>query len=414
MLRAERKSGDWLRRRQFERLNELLRHAFEHVPAYRELWRAHGVGPRDVERLEDVQQLPIVDKDTMRDIGPEQFIDRRRRDDGRLLPRTTSGSSGKPFEFLVDRPYNEWRKAQRLRPYVTNGLKPWHRVLALTWNESQRPLLTRRLGLYAERRVSAARPADELLRTFLDMQPDVITGYPSALGSLAAEYLQAKAAARRPLLVFSDSETLKGGVRARVREAFGVDPIDIYGTMETDNIAFECTAHVGLHVALDSAIVEIVANGSTAPPGSQGEVVATVLQNFAMPFIRYNLHDLGAYAVSPCQCGRTLPRLQSVDGRSDDYVSLPRGRRCSALMLLAQFDALSAWIREYRIVQNAVNDFTLYLRPAGTLSVAVERRIREIVEAISPGARMSLIECREGVPREASGKLRAFVPLASE
>jgi phenylacetate-CoA ligase len=415
MLASERMQRQRIETAQVRQLRRLVEHAFERVPGYRSLWQAHGVAPKDVQSLSDLERLPIIDKSYMLDIGSKQFVDRRDADMRGLLPRYTSGSSGVPFEFFIDRKYNQWRKAQRLRPYVSNGLKPWHRVLAVSAGEGDAPRLPAKLGIFAERRVSAARPAAELLRTLNALRPDAIIGYPSALRLLAAESLASGGVARRPALVFTDSEVLTPRTRTLLREAFGTEPIDVYGTFETDNIAFECRAHAGLHVAMESAILEIVGpEGRPVTGDVSGEVVVTVLRNTAMPFIRYNLHDVSAYRATACDCGRTLPMLGRVHGRRDDYISLQGGEQCPAMPLLLEFDSLTEWLREYRIVQRAIGDFELHVRSIDGLSESHRRLMGEIFDRHVPGARLSFVEHLGGVPREPSGKLRCFVSAVAD
>lgn len=413
MLRAERLSANVLQRTQQERLGRLLEHAYAHVPGYKDLWRRHGIAPRDVRDLRDLRHLPVVDKAYMREAGVERFVDQRFPGGRGLIARHTSGSSGTPFEFYVSPAHNKWRKAQRLRPYVSNGVLPWHRVLAVASTEQPRDLLTEKLGLFAERRISAARPAEALLAEVVRIRPHVLTGYPSALGPLADAYLATGQNYTRPTLVFTDSEMLTPGVRARLTQAFGTEPIDVYGSFETDNIAFQCALRRGLHVAMESCIIEIVDAGNAVEAGREGEIVVTVLGNTAMPFIRYNLHDVAAYEEASCPCGRTLPTLARIDGRRDDYIRLPGGARRPSMPFLFEFDALAQWLSEYRIVQRSVEEFDVELRPTGDLAAA-EIRVRAIFARHLPDAKLTFVERRGGIPREASGKRRCFVSAVTE
>jgi phenylacetate-CoA ligase len=413
MLRAERLPPPAIERMQAQHLRALVCHAGHRVPAYRDLWRAHGVDPRAIRGVADLAHLPVIDKDTIRDMGIDRFIDERIADRSVLLPRSTSGSNGKPFEFFVDRVYDKWRKAQRLRPYVTNGLRPWQRSLVLTYDERTRALAGK-LGAFRERRVYAARAPADIAQILGRMRPDALMGYPSSLGLLAAHCLETGGPPHRPRLVFSDSEVLTAATRARVRAAFGVDPIDVYGTFESDNTAFQCSARTGLHVAMESVIVEVVASGAAVPPGQTGEVVVTVLRNYAMPFIRYNLHDLGAYMTSPCICGRTLKMLARIEGRRDDYVRLADGRRCAANPLLVDIDAQTQWLQEYRVVQRGLGDFILYVSPTATFAADASRSLYNIVAKHVPGARTEVVVCPRGIPRDPSGKLRAFISEVRE
>ena len=75
------------------------------------------------------------------------------------------------------------------------------------------------------------------------------------------------------------------------------------------------THHNGYHVAIDSVIMEFLKDNKPVKPGGEGEIVVTVLNNFAMPFIRYNLHDMGSFSSKPCSCGRTFPLMTQIKGR---------------------------------------------------------------------------------------------------
>ena len=90
-------------------------------------------------------------------------------------------------------------------------------------------------------------------------------------------------------------------------------------------IAAECERHDGLHVTADNLYVELVANGQLCEPGERGEVLLTDLHNYGMPLIRYKVGDVGSWKGRDCACGRGLPLLNVVEGRTLDLISTPSG-----------------------------------------------------------------------------------------
>jgi hypothetical protein len=101
---------------------------------------------------------------------------------------------------------------------------------------------------------------------------------------------------------------------------------DYYGGEGMD-VAMQCGVGSAYHINAESVIVEVVdAAGRPVPAGQEGSIVLTNLHAYAMPFIRYVVGDVGALAAGQCACGRGLPLLDHVAGRSSDQLTLPSGR----------------------------------------------------------------------------------------
>jgi phenylacetate-CoA ligase len=84
----------------------------------------------------------------------------------------------------------------------------------------------------------------------------------------------------------------------------------------------ECEHQNGLHIWADHFIMEVIdpASGEVLPPGEKGELVFTTLTRDAMPLLRYRSRDISIVDESPCNCGRTHPRMMRIMGRSDDML----------------------------------------------------------------------------------------------
>ena len=114
-------------------------------------------------------------------------------------------------------------------------------------------------------------------------------------------------------------------MRETIEEAFQCPVFDHYGCKETTIKACECSRREGYHISVENGILETVKDGGQVV-GETGSILMTDFRNQAMPFIRYEVGDSGTISAEQCSCGRSLPLLESILGRSNDVVVLPRGR----------------------------------------------------------------------------------------
>ena len=406
-LSAEYARIDTLRAAQLDKLQRLVSEAYRHVEAYRCLMQRNGVRPEDIRSLDDIARLPVVRKQDLLAFSEQERTHQIRTARMTTERIATSGSSGSPFEFLVDDAGNDWRKAQYLRPYVTNGRRPWHRVLRLTAVSATASAQRVRLGIFGETRISCVAPLKHQLDQLRALRPVIVQGYPSALRGLAFEIERCGVDTSAVRLVFSDSELLTPDTRVLVERAFGAPLLDVFGSFETDNIAYQCIERRGYHCALDSAMIEICRDDEPVSAGD-GDLVVTVLNNLATPFIRYNLEDVVSLRSSSCPCGRVFPTLDVVAGRRDDLVAVEPGGWRSPLSFLWRFDSFSDHIREYQVRQTGIDRFVVKVVPQGELTESGRSAIRQAMLEDFPEARVT-VEAVDSLVRTDAGKLKAFV-----
>jgi len=335
-------------------------------------------------------------------------------------PCDTGGSGGEPLCFYLDRRRQAYDQAARIRTHRWFNVDIGDRELYL-WGspiELNRTDRVKRLrdALLNHRLLNAFNmsPAsmDQYLGIIKRYQPACLFGYPSSL-ALLAEHALAKG--RRITTdslraVFVTGEVCYPHYREAIASLYGVPVADCYGSRDAGFIAHECPAG-GMHLTAENVIVEIVKNGRPVAAGETGEIVVTHLDTYTMPFIRYCTGDVGRLKAERCACGRGLPLMDVVEGRTTDFLYLPDGSIKHALSIIYPLRALPD-VRQFRVTQH--EDYTV------TVDVVCDdRRARVTREAVLRGVRPVLdgqVEVRvaqvDQIPGSVSGKHRYVVSRA--
>lgn len=391
---------DALRALQERRLRTLIRRACADVPYYRELFARSGLRPDEIRTLDDLRKVPLLDKDTVR-AELEHGLRSWRAQRGALLRIATSGSTGEPFVLDVERDQLELRWASTMRALEWTGWR-WGDPQARLWHQTigmrRSQIVRERIDAWLLRR--SFIPAFELrpdnLGAFLAQlqrrQPVLLDGYAEVLNLLAyfaAEHPEI--AQLRPRAVMSSGQVLTAQVRAALEQQLGAEVYDKYGSREFSGIAYECGAHAGHHVMAESYIVELLKDGRPAQPGEIGEVVITDLSNHCLPLIRYRIGDL-AVAMDerePCPCGRGLPRIGRIEGRTSSIMLCADGTWLPGSFFAHFFKDYHRSIRHYRVLQREPGAFQLELVKGPEFSAAeLARMLRELRRHVDAGTRI--------------------------
>jgi phenylacetate-CoA ligase len=391
---------------QFARLRRLLDFAYAHVPYYRALLDERGLAPARIQSPADLEQLPLLTRDLIR----ARFEDLRAR---ASLPgvhaRSSGGSTGSPVTVLVDMGRMGMQEAARLRAHGWFGLQPgereivlWGSPIELTRQDRLRQLRdrwlnTRLLSAFDMGEAALAHHAAAIRRH----RPAKMYGYASALYLMARyferERLQPPAGLKA---VFTTAEPLFDFQRKAIQDSFACQVGVEYGCRDGGLVALECPEG-GLHIAAEGMYVEILEPDAEG----RGEIVLTNLDSHAFPIIRYRTGDIGSLDPTPCRCGRGLPKLKAVEGRRTDFLVTPSGRVLHALSAIYILREVSA-VREFRIVQDALDRLVIHLVPARPIGSAEESAIRAQFAAVfGPDMRVDVVQA-DALPRSASGKFR--------
>ena len=412
-LRALERSQWWrveeLERHRLARLKELLAYAGRHVPYYRSMFRDIGFDPAAMTSLAGLQRLPLLTKVLIR------ANDLRSEVAGPLKRYNTGGSSGEPLIFYMGRERighdvaAKWRATRWWRLDIGDPeIVVWGSPIELGSQDRVRLLRDRllRTRLLPAFEMSPAR-LDGFIRDIRAFRPRMIFGYPSALAHIARH---AAASGQRLddlgiRVAFVTSERLYDEQRAQISAAFGCAVANGYGGRDAGFIAHECP-YGGMHLSAEDIIVEIVdAEGRVLPAGESGEIVVTHMATREFPFVRYRTGDVGVLDDEECECGRCLPMLKELQGRTTDFVVAADGTVMHGLALVYIVRDL-AGVRQFKIVQES-------LELTRVLLVAEEGFAEESVAAIERGFKARLgqavrimVERVAEIPPEKSGKHR--------
>jgi phenylacetate-CoA ligase len=349
------------------KIKDIVTYAYEHTQYYRELLDKNNLTPKDINKISDLEKIPPLTKSDIQMHGDHMISDIYNKED--LIKDASGGSTGEPTIFYKDISYQQLRPADQLRHDRWCGWDLGDRF-ALIWgakrdlkaNQSFREFIISRyiariweLDAFEMNK----KKMDAYVKTLEKIQPKMILGYANALVAFS-EFLIKNYPDHliSPKGIISSAETLTESKRGIIEKAFSCKVLNRYGSREVGLIASECQQQSGLHINADNLHVEIVKNGKAVPVGESGDILVTDFSNKGMPLIRYNLGDVGRLSKDICSCGRTLPLMQSVEGRSGDFFVADDGSLVHGEYFTHLFYGIEEVIK-FQIIQESLIDIQL-------------------------------------------------------
>ncbi len=316
-----------LRQLQLTRLQAIVQRAYDHVTLFRQRMKQRGLTPADLQSLDDIVKLPFTEKNDLRETYPFGLFASPLTDVVRL--HASSGTTGKPIVVAYTKEdVQDWTTAM-LRSFAACGLHQGD----IIQNAYGYGLFTGGLGAHygAEALGATVIPisggnTDRQIMVLKDFGVTAICCTPSYFLHLVERAGELGVNLKDlPLRVgVFGAEPWTQGMRERIEAESGIKAYDIYGLSEIigPGVAMECPCQAGPHLFEDMFYPEIIntKTGEPCPDGVEGELVLTTLCKRAMPMIRYRTHDITALGADPCDCGRTLRRIQRIARRSDDML----------------------------------------------------------------------------------------------
>lgn len=393
--------------------------AFDHVPYYREKWRAIGITRNELLnlKLSDLPRFPMTPKaDLRRD--PHVFLNEVVSRKERLHRYYSSGSTGTPVTCLyTSQAHRRFFAAREVRSFGWAGASIlWPRStiggrMVVPRADGSPPYYRRN---WAERQVyfSAYHISPNHVRNYIEglnrYRPRVLTGYAYSHYLLARLMLdQNLRLDYTPDALILCAEKLTSVMKNVIRQAFQARAYEEYSSVEQCVLATECE-HGSLHVNSDFGIVEIVDERFLpVAPGKEGRVLCTGLLNDAQLLVRYEIGDLGMWSTEKCGCGRDqLPVLKQIVGRLEDAVVAPDGRE------MVRFHGLFInlpHVIEGQVIQEQLNRLLVKVVTTSGFGQEEERLIRRRLTVERMGDVSVQIERVRELERTEKGKFRAVI-----
>ncbi|MCP5042307.1 MAG: phenylacetate--CoA ligase family protein [bacterium] len=396
---------------QRDRLLRLVERAREHSPFYKDL-PAPSYAPDAREAIEEtLDRMPTLEKRTYRS-NTDAII--ARDIPSRMLRRgMTSGTTGTALRLYYTRETEaeEYASVWRLREQLGVGLYDPHftftgKIIVPVTQKTPPFWRTNRYSNQVLFSLYHMSPGN--LELYVDRlhETDAVyaNGYPSALHLVAREMLAKGTTLPRGQFraVFTSSESLLAFQREDIEEAFGAKVWDRYGSAEFA-VSMTACREENLHVDMEYGIVEVEVEEET-DQWVRGQLLVTGLANYATPFIRYRIGDVGTRLKGPCPCGRPGDVFLDVDGRVEDFIVTPSGSKIGRMDHI--FKSMEH-VEEAQILQSVPEEIEVVFVAGPGFSTSTEAKLRREIRSRLGNEITVRLESVSEIAREPNGKFRA-------
>lgn len=407
-------SAEELEQWRIKRMRDFLTRIGEHVPYYADLFGKHRFFPNELSRLGDIEALPLLTKADIRAAG-----DRMLAGNSSGVSRfNTGGSTGEPLIFYLGKErvsHDVAAKWRATRWWDVDIGDPetvvWGSPVELGAQDRLRSL---RDGLFRTELLPAFEMSEKKLNEYIaairQRCPKMLFGYPSAL-SYIAKHARDRNIRLDDLgvkVAFVTSERLYDDQRALISEVFACPVANGYGGRDAGFIAHECPAG-GMHITAEDIYVEVVdAAGKVLPHGEAGELVVTHMSTSDFPFVRYRTGDVGVLDDGLCPCGRGLPLLREIQGRTTDFIVAMDGTVMHGLALIYVLRDLPG-IESFKVIQESRELVRVLIVRDASYQQQAEQKIQDGFRERLGEDVVVAVEYVDRIPGETSGKFRYIV-----
>lgn len=414
-------SADRLQQMQQQQLLPLLNHAVQTVPYYQQ--RLSEIGYRPGQSWDENlwNNVPILKRAQIQEQHEQLHSQKPPQDHGEIHLMQSSGSTGRPVQVLgnaVTLFYldvttlrdHHWQQRDAMQKFVAirpdGGIKGQERVFHEQWGTPVNQAYLSGPSMIINSRVDVRQQ----LQWLQEYQPSYLLSLPSNLRELLRLCEQQGIELPELRQVRSFGETVPPELRETIRRVWGVGLSDMYSSQEVGYMALQCPEHEHYHVQAETMYVEVLdENDQACAPGEIGRVVVTPLHNFAMPLIRYEVGDY-AEVGEPCPCGRGLPVLKQIVGRTRNMVRTPEGKCYWPSFPVGGFLAV-ADIHQLQLRQTALDHIEVLLAMEGELNKEQMKLLEQKLQHSLNYPFNISFRCVDAIPVQANGKYEDFISL---
>jgi len=403
---------------QMQQLEKLLKHAYKNIPYYRGVFNKRGLKPKDIQGLDDLKKLPFLTKEIIQNHQSDLIA--RNYPKSKLQYATTGGSTGIPMGFYIEKNISSAReKAFMLTQWNRVGYKFGDKSVILRGDVIQyasKGKFWKISPANGNLILSSYHMTDENLPKYIkkirEFKPNFIQAYPSAI-TILARFMEGNNIQHFPNIkaILCGSENLYPWQRELLEEIFQCQVYSWYGHSERAALAGECEVSTYYHIFPEYGIVELIHKNKEQEINKNnevGEIVATGLNNFVFPFIRYRTMDLAVPETTKCKCGRNYPLLKRVEGRLQEFVVTKTGRLISMTAINMHSNVFNN-LKQFQFYQDKRGEATFNIVKKESYTNCDTRYIRKELQKKLGKDMKLIINPVDYIPQTKSGKFRFLI-----
>lgn len=408
---------------QLEKIKKLLVHAYNNTAFYRKRFDDAGFNPFNFRDLDEIRKIPPLTKSDLQTYLAALVA--RTFTQNEIHKDATGGSTGSHTAFYRDNASLEFKKAIE---YRCNKWAGWDigEKIAYYWPALQ-DFAKKRTRKTRIRNVTSSRALmlysgrldeptlEEHYRQLVRFRPSLMRAFPNPL-AIFAKYIKESNKEKIYIpTIISVGEPLLETQRELFSNVFGTKVLNCYVSRECGNMACECGERNNhLHVNAEMVHIEFADNPNKEIFAPR-TLLVTDLVNYGMPFIRYQIEDLGVSLEGECECDRKLPLMRMDAGRISDFLISPYDKsRVSGCSFLHHMIAEGPEVGQVQVLQDRIDHITLRILKSKNFSEDKLSHFDKVINSIFKGLMHYDVEYVDKISREKSGKYLFTKCLLSE
>ncbi len=406
---------------QFHHLNRLLVHAVQNNEYYRNTLTSIYSPQSTALNAETWQQLPILKRKDVQSAGSKLYSQNVPSNHGKINTISTSGSTGAAITIKKTELSNKVWLAQTLRDHIWHKRNLESRLAIIRIFEQdigKAPLGTKTKGwgpatniinhLGSSHLLDINTPINIQAEWLLKLNPEYILTYPNNIKALIDYFIQHNLSLPALKEIRTLGEVVDDNIRELCFDVWKVNVCDVYSAQETGYIALQCPKHTHYHIQSENVYVEVLDDeDNPCQAGEIGRVIITPLHNFATPLIRYEIGDF-AEVGAPCKCGRRLPVLNKILGRSRNLFKLENGETFWPLTGMQEYRKYVPILKS-QLVQKSLSELELNIVAERPLSSEESTTLINVAMSFVKHDFTITLNQLDDIPRSANGKYEDVV-----
>ncbi len=406
-----------------ENIRTLLDHSFSHVPYYKKIIKNMDVKATEwqTDPIRFLKNFPILSRQQIHNNRNELLsTDYQKRNP---YPNASGGSSGMPVHIIQDEFFFENGIAHQLLANHWHGMDPFDSIVKIWGAEKEtysgrKPLLSFIKDFLRNRYVlnsfdlSPSRMY-EIIRILNKKKPKLILAYVDSIYQIARFAREKNIRVKPQQAIHCGAGTLYDFMRKEIETVFQCPVYNHYGTREMSSIASECREKHGLHLFVQNVYTEIVdSKGNPCPPGKEGRILVTGLNNFSMPLIRYEIGDIGVLENSgTCSCGCTYPKIRKVIGRSTELIKAADGKIIipEFFIHLIGVSCNDGSIHSFQVIQKDLNIIEVKIVKHEPFKDSILNKIKSKIKIVMGSECKVIFNFVENIPKTPTGKYKYVI-----